>query len=219
MIDGDMLQLFIEPVEGGYRITDHGLTLHHAHTHGIDTAAKSKQLSELPPFIFDEYGQITLIAKDQMLSQSLGLAFNALQSINQQLPKWKPKPDLGNQFRARIADYFEQSDITYDRNYAVTGRSGHAVRFPFSTLSTDHRHLIHCVSQGKSGIDWGNAYSISGQMADIKAANSPDMTRHVIIDDDGIDPDTFGYLANLLTESASVLPYSARNDWIGSLAA
>lgn len=67
------------------------------------------------------------------------------------------------------------------------------------------------------GIDWGNAYSISGQMADVKAANIPDMTRHVIIDDEGIDPDTLGYLANLLTDAASVLPYSNRADWINNL--
>lgn len=219
MIDGDMLQLFIEPIEAGYRITDHGMTLHHAHTHGIDTSAKSQQLKQLFPHIFDDQGKIIVFAKDKTLPESLGAAFNALQAINQHLPKWQPKPDSGSQFRTRVAHYFDQREIVYKRNYAITGRSGHAIRFPFSVESSRTRSLVHCIAQGKTGIDWNNAYSISGQMADVKSANLPHTYRNVIIDDEGIDQDTLGYLANLLSDSAAVLPYSTRDGWVHRLSA
>lgn len=220
MIDGDMLQLFIEPVASGYRITDYGMTLNHAHSHGIDTTAKSKQLRDTFPTLFDDSGQIVLFTKDHNFTESLGFAFNALQMVNQQLPRWKPKPDLGNQFRDRVAKYFDKRKITYERNYAVTGRSGHIIKFPFSISPTmDSRNLIQCIPQGKNGIDWGNAYAVSGQMFDVKAANIPYLHRYVIIDDEGMEEDTIGFLANILSESSSVVPFSTRDGWINKLAA
>ncbi|MEB4590757.1 hypothetical protein VSS37_07180, partial [Candidatus Thiothrix sp. Deng01] len=106
------------------------------------------------------------------------------------------------------------------RGYAVTGRSGHVIKFPFSIRqSHDARSLIQCIPQGKNGIDWGNAYAISGQMFDVKSANIPHLNRYVIIDDEGMEKDTIGFLANILSESSSVVPFSTRDGWIGRLAA
>lgn len=56
-------------------------------------------------------------------------------------------------------------------------------------------------------------------MFDVKSANIPHLNRYVIIDDEGMEKDTIGFLANILSESSSVVPFSTRDGWIGRLAA
>lgn len=214
-IDGDMFQLFIEKIGNGLHITDHGLLLHHAQTHGIDTEKKAYELTHLSGQVFDEFGNISItIDNDHDITPALGKAFNSLQYINQNLTRWKPKPINNNYFKSRVRNYFKQNNIHYFSNYTVVGQSGHEIQIPFATQTVDQRlHLMHCIPQTRGSVDWNLAYSVAGQMADIRAANLPNMNRHVIIDDEGLDQEKLGYLSNLLTTVSAVNPYTSRERW------
>ncbi len=216
-IDGDLYQLFIENTSQGYRITDYGLTLHHAETHLVKrTDLKAKKLNEHYPALFNEQGQINLPSSKENLPTALSQAFNALQVINQQLPQWKPKPETDHRFVRQVENYFKKKNIQFQRNQQITGFSGHCIRIPFLiSKNTGERNLVQCIAQSSPGLpDWNKSYSISGQMSDLKLTEIPDTHRYVILEDQEMGDDTLKTVGTIIAPYAKLLRYSGREKWV-----
>lgn len=215
-IDGDLFNLYIEPATGGYRITDYGLMLHHAETHYVkNTGEKAKQLHHELPRYFNEQGQIVITTKEHELEQALVHAFNAVQIINQQLPRWKPKPENDHRFIKRVRSFLDSKKITYIKNKEVIGASGHGSRIPFVIESELKSSLIHCLPQSNNHVpEWSEAYKISGLMTDIKMAELPSSYRYVIVDDTDMADASFATASSILHQSTAVLRYTQKDHWI-----
>ncbi|MFC0178971.1 DUF1828 domain-containing protein [Thorsellia kenyensis] len=222
--DGEHIGVFIHEINGGMKVSDRCDALMNMEARGIEISKKRlniiKSLLVSQGLDMNDRGEIIAFGSydniGEMISNVIkGGVITSVISLD-----WYKKHADEDKFEKIVINYLKSSNIK-DRLFfrqKLYGMSGHEIVAPVKIAqknSSVEKYLFTSSINSNSG--WNRAYSLFGQIVDLKYANLNLNNRYVVIDSDCLDKQ-LNQLTVLFNDSAVILPYHLRDNWIHKIA-
>lgn len=220
--DGELIGLYVEPVAGHFRITDHADSLFHTSAMGISLS--KPRLRRLAALMrgranLSEAGEIAAVVnRESDVPDAVTDVVDSALVISHMERMWAPKASEAD-FQYRVERLLApRLGARLKRRVQVTGASGHQLEIPFMITFEGGARYVQPVARSAKGIDWANVYKAYGKMTDLKHAGADEDTRYVVVEDD-VENEEIDKAVSFLTDSATVLRFSNYNQWLERLIA
>lgn len=210
------------PTEDSFFLTDFAEHIMLADSFGIKFGrGKVNQLNQTHGVKFAQFnedGEIWAAGKNEDLQFALFDAAKLALSLSFRYQRWLPKFNT-IRFKAMVGkvlrNYLQADKVKTD--WAITGASGHTIKFPFAVEAKDGSHtLISTIALNDEKIDWATIYQTHGRLYDVK--NIDDLDRRVVIMEYPANNQEFDRAASFLADVASIRTLEASHKWAKSLA-
>lgn len=220
--DGQLIGVYIEELQTGYRVTDACESFMHASAMGLSiTEARMSAVRKSIGFAAEvsEDGEISALVSQDDLRAGLIAVLNGSFAVSHGEAHWKP--------RRRNETFLENVTLALEsrlgnrvvRAAHVRGASGHQLEIPLAVQLPDQTIYIEPVAATEDDeVNWKNVYSSYGRMMDLKRANIEGTARLIVLED-ASNEEQFQYALNVLHETSSVLRYSSLPEWTRKLVA
>ncbi len=214
--DGQIVALYVERTNSGYRITDNCEALMHASSMGINfTQSKISAISRAVGYrvSISSGGEISALVSADDVGDGVAMVVNAAMAVSHFESTWMPR-NRAESFVKSVTSVLESElGERVLKNVSVVGSSGHQLELPLAVKSGNASIYIQPIaSSDDDGIEWKDVYAGYGRMLDIKSAEIPDTSRMFVLEDAAND-DEMNKATMLLATSASVVRYSKLRDW------
>jgi hypothetical protein len=220
--DGQLIGLYVEELQTGYRITDACESFMHASAMGLSItdarmSAVRKSIGRGAELSGD--GEISALVSKEDLSAGLIAVLNGSLAVSQSEAHWKP--------RRRNETFLESVTLALEsrlgsrvmRGVSVKGASGHQLEIPLAIQLPSETIYVEPVAAAEDDeINWKNVYSSFGRMMDLKKANIEGTSRLIVLED-ASNEQQFQFALNVLTETSKVIQYSKLPEWTRKIAA
>lgn len=203
------------------RISDNADTLFEAIAHGVEHSPnRIKQLKEVVGRFgieLTEAGELATVCKANEVDYFFIRFVEASFAVANSTLDWHPAVQKAGVFRQEMDGILTgeyQDRVT--KNVKLIGSSGHQLTFHFVIdFEQPKEKLIQTISSINKCVDWANVYGTLGKMLDIsRISNSK---RFIIIEE--TEDDDLANASSLLSEKATVIPYSNPQELLKALAA
>lgn len=160
-----------------------------------------------------------MVVTPDRLGDAIASVLDAAMLIGHQQRDWAPEVDRDRFVKQVETELKRIAPKRLRRAPRITGFSGHQLEFPLGVDTPDGGVVyIQPIGTINSEMDWSAIYRATGKMLDIREAGvSPD--RRVVVIDDSGSADEVPRAITMLNTSATVLPFSLRDKWLGRFAA
>lgn len=220
--DGQLIGLYVEELQTGYRVTDACESFMHASAMGLSItetrmSAVRKSIGIGAQVSGD--GEISAFVAKEDLRSGLIAVMNGSLAVSLSEAHWKP--------RRRNETFLESVTLTLEsrlgnrvmRGVNVLGASGHQIEIPLAIqLPTEMIYVEPVAAAEDDEVNWKNVYSSFGRMMDLKKANIEGTSRLIVLED-ASNEQQFQYALNLLHETSKVIQFSKLPAWTSRIAA
>lgn len=223
-MDGEVIGVYVERTNAGYRVTDGAESLMHAESMGISLSkARLGLLDRIAgrDATISNGGEIFATASESELPIAIAAVVNAATAVSHLEFKWMPRAKdaaFTAEVGEKLARAFPPEVIT--RNAELAGASGHQFEIPFviSLTGANNYYYIQPVAYGDGRVNWDNVYRSFGKMVDLKNVGTDQEERVVVVDDRDALQD-IDQSVTFLSAAASVVRFRGIDAWISRIAA
>lgn len=220
--DGQLIGLYVEELQSGYRITDACESFMHASSLGLSIT--EARVSAVRRSIgvgaqVSEDGEISALVSKDDLRSGLIAVLNGSLAVSHGEAHWKP--------RRKNETFLESVTVALEsrlgsrvlKSVQVRGASGHQLELPLAVQLTAQIIYVEPVAATEDNeVNWKNVYASFGRMIDLKKANIEGASRVIVLEDSS-NEEQFQFALNALTETSAVVPYSRLHEWTRKIAA
>lgn len=218
--DGEHIGVFIQDINGRIKVTDSCDALMNIESRGINLTTarlnKIKAILQAQGIEMDENGEILCWASSETLPEATTKVIKGGIIASVLSLDWYSQPNIQDKFDKSVINFFTHSKIKDQVKVReiVYGSSGHGILVPVTITNkiniSPNFVFSSSVHDSKS---WQTAYTLLGKLLDLKSKTPERNNRYIVIDTDKVG-DQLDKLSILFDQTANILPYDLRENWI-----